>query len=162
LEIDPADAASAEALEALYGELGEWDALAEHLRKRIEAAPVARVPGLLARLGEVQAERLGAPALAIDSYEAALKREPSHRPSLLALERLYRDSGNPAELARVYRGLGETSPDRAERIRVHKQLAAVLQENLHEVRGAAAELQAAIKLDSGDVTTWEALEAAYA
>lgn len=162
LELDPADASSAEALEALYAELGEWEQLASHLRRRIESAPKERAPSLLARLGEVLAERLGSPAAAIEVYEDALKREPHHRVSLLALERLFRDARAHRDLARVYRALGETAPDRVERIRVHKALAAVSLEHLHDVNAAAAELEAALKLDPQDVPLWESLEAAYA
>lgn len=161
LELDPQDAASAEALEALYAELGEWEQLAEHLRKRVTIAQPHWVPSLLARLGEVLAERLGSPAAAVEAYEDGLKLDAQHRPSLLALERLYKKSESWQNLARVYRGLGETSPDTSERIRVHKALAAVSLEHLHDIAGAVSELEEAIKLDRADVETWQLLETAY-
>ncbi|HVO30592.1 MAG TPA: hypothetical protein VMV18_07645, partial [bacterium] len=161
LAIDPNDANAAEQLEALYAELGEWEPLAEHLKKRIASAPADRAPGLLARLGEVLAERMGQPAAAVEAYEDALGREPAHRPSLLALERLYRASKQWSEVARVYRGLAQSAPDEAEAIRAHKALAGVLLEQLHDVSGGAAELETALRLDRGDRETWEALETAY-
>jgi tetratricopeptide (TPR) repeat protein len=78
--LDPTSVEALEALEALSAEAGDFERLADVLERKLEVA--ARGPreakAILARLGELYAEKLGRPPEASRAYERLLKIDPDH------------------------------------------------------------------------------------
>lgn len=102
LEIDPSNVAATEGLERLLAEAKNWEALAEHLRERVDRAvgTPEEIP-LRLRLAQLHEEERGDLSAAIDVYEeiTALDRREPH--ALQALERLVQGSEERLRLTEI-------------------------------------------------------------
>jgi tetratricopeptide (TPR) repeat protein len=148
LEVEPGDADVAAELERLLAEAGQWHDLADLLGARLERiaepAPRAAVTLRLARILETHID--DAPA-AVDRYAEALPVPQAQREAQAALEGLagrgverhriavilgpvYRRAGDFAKLAGALEAELESVDDRAERIRILRELA-----DIHERTG---------------------------
>jgi tetratricopeptide (TPR) repeat protein len=138
LEEEPGHSDAVVALSELYEKAKRDEELAELLQQQIE---VAKRRGdteaelrFQVRLGEIYDSRLGDRPKAIETYQAVLGREGSHRGALEALARLYRAQGELGEAAKYLDRLLSLS-EGAEAVRLANALADV-HEKLGD-RGAA-------------------------
>ncbi|MDW8362028.1 MAG: tetratricopeptide repeat protein [Myxococcales bacterium] len=127
---DPKASAALAGLADLYQRAGRWEALLEIAERQLEIMPRGPASAaLLVRMAAVHEQRLGQPNEAIALYERALEHDTRHRPALRALERLRRERGQWAELARLLETemAGATDPE-------HRAAAAVRVAEVHEER----------------------------
>src|SRR5690606_14362912 len=80
------------------------------------------------RAGEVQRDYLAQTQAAADTFEKMLERDPHHTGALLALERIYTQTGNRAALANVYQRQAVAFDDAAARVAAYRGLLAVLEQ----------------------------------
>ncbi|HSA20905.1 MAG TPA: tetratricopeptide repeat protein, partial [Myxococcota bacterium] len=102
-EAAPARLAS---LQRLAAEQGQWDRVAEVLRRRIARAPASEVAPLCMALASVLEAQLADPAAAAACWQQALEAEPSHLPALLRLaERRAQEERHAEAMALVRQAL---------------------------------------------------------
>ena len=99
LEQDPGDGEVAERRLELLTRSGDWPAVADALRARVEAAGDDASPALKQRLAEVLATHLDAGAEAVELYGALLAAEPRRLGVADALEALLARGVEPARIA---------------------------------------------------------------
>ncbi len=127
--LDPAAAATAlPALERLYARLEAWPELADVLGQRAGQAAGAEQVQLLFRLGQLCEERLAAADRAAEAYEAAVRSDPRHVPSLRALEALYDAAGRKEDLFQNLGAQRSCAGDPAAKERVLARMAALAAE----------------------------------
>ncbi|WAS89918.1 tetratricopeptide repeat protein [Nannocystis punicea] len=95
------------ALIDLYEREGRWSEAADILRRQIDAAaaPVRKVE-LLGRLAHLQADRLGQPEAAIETWAAVARLDPSHHEASTALREAYVSAGRWDDLVALYEAQG--------------------------------------------------------
>ena len=100
------------ALASLYEREKRWLPLAEILHREIAAVVAAgdrvkEAVGLLEKLGQLYADRLGAPQAAAEVWQQILDLEPGHAKALRTLRELYATAGDFAGLEKLYARLGQ-------------------------------------------------------
>ncbi len=89
LEIDPEDLQAIQALDRLYFETENWYELLSTLEREVEFAEgSAEVTGLRHRIGALWEKQLGDIARAVETYREVLSLDPTHEPTLEALEHI--------------------------------------------------------------------------
>ena len=147
LEIAPHDAEAAAALERLYEQLDRPEALAGVLEKRLGRGFDASAA---ARLAELRRRRLDDAAGALALHAQLLRRDPSRgtsrdalaematepgasgREALEVLDAALRTTGDHARRVSVREARLEAVQDPGERARLHAEIRAVLEGDLHE------------------------------
>jgi len=147
LEIAPHDAEAAASLERLYAQLDRPEALAGVLEKRLARGFDAAAA---ARLAELRRRRLNDPAGALSLHAELLRRDPSRAPSrdalsemaslpgatgreaLAVLDGALRTTGDHARRVSVREARLGAVTDAGERARLHAEVRAVLESDLHE------------------------------
>jgi tetratricopeptide (TPR) repeat protein len=137
LSADPTNLAAMRGLEGIYARLGRSQELLAVLEQQLEVVSTERERiKLLTRIGEMLEEEFVRPALAIERFERVLEIDPSHDPSLRALERLYRHTGQWNELiATLERHLTATG-ERRDRVPVFLQMGRVYADEKRDVEHA--------------------------
>jgi tetratricopeptide (TPR) repeat protein len=95
------------ALAALYDREKRYLALVEILHRQRAAATGKEAIALLEKLGQIYADRLGAPQQAAAAWQDVLDIEPAHAKALRTLRELYANAGDFAGLERLYARLGQ-------------------------------------------------------
>jgi len=95
------------ALAALYEREKRYLALVEILHRQRAAATGKEATALLEKLGQIYADRLGAPLQAAAAWQDVLDIEPAHAKALRTLRELYANAGDFAGLERLYARLGQ-------------------------------------------------------
>ncbi|MBI5501698.1 MAG: hypothetical protein HY907_15750 [Deltaproteobacteria bacterium] len=166
----PRHAGVLEALARLFERRGEWKELAEvdaalagvELDVSSAARTDAGQPGpgqagraatLRVRVGDLLAERLGAPMEAVASYKAALAAMPSHEPAFLGLERVLARTGDWAVVREVCRAAAEAAPDEAARVPWLRKLGALVAWRLGKPREAMDVLERILEAVPQDEAT---------
>jgi tetratricopeptide (TPR) repeat protein len=97
LDDDPTEHDSVVLLSQLYEKEGLDEELAQLLGSQIELAQerkdAASELSLMVRLGDIYESRLGDVGKAIETYQAVLERDPSHKGALESLARLFESKG---------------------------------------------------------------------
>ncbi|MFT4704961.1 MAG: tetratricopeptide (TPR) repeat protein, partial [Bradymonadia bacterium] len=108
LEVDPGSLPALDARDRIFTRLGDWDSLLEALEAKLVSTdtPDERV-ALLERVCLIQEEHREDVEAAISGYNEVLSLAPAHESSLLALHRLYAQTGEAHALAEVLRTLIE-------------------------------------------------------
>lgn len=157
-----------EALDRLYGRLGDMKALADVLERRITlTADDKSQAGLFHRLAVIQIESFGEKSQGLGTLRQALERDPDHAAAREALEKLtdvkelfeeaaealenvYRVRGEHLALAKLYEKRIQHAPTAAERVRMRLDLARVLEERSGDAKAAQAALEAGFSDDPAD------------
>ncbi len=96
LDIDPDDAAAVQALDRLYLQTERWYDLLSVLERQTELSPSsAEVVSLRFRIGELWRTKLKDLARATEAYRQVLMMEPTHEPTLAALESMMTGTQEP-------------------------------------------------------------------
>ncbi len=134
LEIDPDDVTAMGRLDALYQATQNWQELMSVLEREADlASDPSEVISYRYRIADLWHRRLGDPLRAVDIYREILDTNPTHDPTLNALESMLDEKLEPVAAAevleRVYRGMGEF----ARLIRVHEVQIAYEQDPIRKV-----------------------------
>lgn len=154
---DDTDVVALEALDRLYAAAGDFAALADVLRRRLELEePDARAEiGL--RLGQLLETQLGEPNQAIDAFVAVLDAHPSHPEAVKSLSRLYERQGLWPELLdnlKLQAGLAESV---RERVQLIFRAGEVTERELDDTLEALNYYEQALTLDSRHEPSLQAL-----
>jgi len=175
LDIDSEDTTALHALERLYGQAERWHDLHGVLERQL---PLARVSAervsLQHRMGELWQTKLDEAERAVTHYEQALVIDPQHAPTLQALDGMLK---GPAALlaARVLEPTYERAMEweklvavlevivgqaslPAERVMLLHRIGDLSQRYTQDVDRAFSALARAVREDSGDERTLDALE----
>ncbi|MEK6606105.1 MAG: hypothetical protein AABZ30_00420, partial [Myxococcota bacterium] len=181
LDVDPDDGQAMEALERLYGAAERWHDLIGVLEwEAAHALHVDEAVALRHRVGEIASSRLSDLPRAVEAYRQALSVDPTHEPTLVALEAMLVGRTGPEiapealaagqvlasiyereveweKLARVLDVLADFGED-DERLAVYAKLAAVCELQLGDAPRAMDARARAFRLRSDDAATLAELE----
>lgn len=165
-----------EALDRLHGKMGNAQALADVIERRIalESSDAGQAE-LYHRLGTIQARDFGEPARALASFRMALERAPEHDGAAEALEKLtqerdlfeeaaevlegvYRQRGKTDRLASLYEKRVGFADSREQRIDMRKNLARVLEDDVKDPAAAQRVLQQGLGDDPSDGSLLDEIE----
>ena len=130
VDLDPDDFDAAQALDRLYLQTERWYDLLAVLERQTELAPAAaEVVSLRFRIGELWREHLKDLTRAVEAYRQVLAMDPTHEPTLVALEGLMAGKEEPVLAAAVLEPIYETAGEWDRVIAVYE----VMQGNTEEV-----------------------------
>ncbi|MGE0395717.1 MAG: tetratricopeptide repeat protein [Kofleriaceae bacterium] len=121
---EPTSVAALTRLSKIYERSGDWDKCKDVLQRALDLAPQGRdAADLFFRLGEVA--RVGDSDLdtAIQHYKGALQHDPTHAPSIAALEKLARERRDTALLADMLSRRVQATAQAAERVALYVEIA---------------------------------------
>lgn len=157
-----------EALDRLYGRLGDMKALSDVLERRVAVTKDEREQAeLFYRLAVIQIESFGDKAQGLATLRQALERAVDHEKASAALEALtdvpelfeesaealegvYRTRNDNASLARLYEKRIRFAPTGAERVKMRLDLARVLEERAGDAKAAQETLERALADEPSD------------
>ena len=167
LQIGETDPLVLDDLARAYETRGDWERLAEVLRRRAAALATGgeaerdEIARWNLRLGEICEERLGRSDEAAACYRAVLALEPNHRGALAALGRLYGRAGDWERVLEIFLAQRDASTDPEERAQRCLRAAQVLEEHLSRAADAIALYEDVLSLEPGHVAAHTALERLY-
>jgi golgin subfamily B member 1 len=104
LQLDPTHHQAMSQMADLYRQTGQWDTVYQVLARMLEVASRDEDKmDVYVQLGELCERQLGRPEQATTYYSQALDLHGDHLPSLVALERIYRERGEWEKLVEVLR-----------------------------------------------------------
>jgi tetratricopeptide (TPR) repeat protein len=137
LEIDGAHRPSLGALERIYEELGEHEALVQILIGEARAASdPLRKAAAHARVATILETKIGDVEQAALQHEAALGLAPGHEPSFKALQRLYTQAGRFRDLVEILRRAVDEAPDVPRAVAYLFRIGAIQEDHLGDYEGA--------------------------
>ncbi|MCA9688937.1 MAG: tetratricopeptide repeat protein, partial [Myxococcales bacterium] len=147
-----------EELISLYEAAGRHEAQVQTYERLIELIeqPRERI-SLLYHVGELYEEELKDEESAIEFYEAALEIEPTYRPALKSLAKLYRRRQSWDELIRINLREAEASSDVIRQAAAHARVAELLEVHKKDIRGAIDHHSRALSLDANIEASFKSL-----
>ncbi|MBX2812064.1 MAG: hypothetical protein KTR25_09640 [Myxococcales bacterium] len=151
LDLSPDDPEAQTAMTTLLRKYGRWPALAHFLEhRRDEVSNDEERLARSAELAEVLEKGLGDTARAIEAYVDVLALDPTHRPSLDVLERLYTQEEKWMELITVYERQVELASEPAKAVAFLNRVAGIWEERFQDLEAAGRTLERAIAFDDQD------------
>src|SRR5262249_6988242 len=121
LELDPDDLQALSRLDVLYEQSQNWQELLSVLTRESEmTADHGEVISFQYRIAELYEKRLDDVARSVELYREILQQEPSHEPTLRALEGLKSGDKDPLGAAAVLEPVYESISDWPKLISVHE------------------------------------------
>ncbi len=154
---DDTDVVALEALDRLYSTAGDFEALADVLRRRLELEEPNERAEIGLRLGQLLETQLGEPDRAIDAFVSVLDAHPSHPEAVKSLSRLYERQGLWPELLdnlKLQAGLAESVE---ERVQLIFRAGEVTERELDDTLEALDYYEQALALDSRHEPSLQAL-----
>lgn len=112
LDIDPDDIEAMQALDRLYVQTERWYDLLAILERQTElSGSAAEVVSLRFRIGELWREKLNDPSRAVEAYKRVLEMDPTHEPTLKAIEGMMARGEEPIAAAEVLQPIYESAGD---------------------------------------------------
>jgi len=112
LDIDPDDLEAMQALDRLYLQTQRWYDLLSVLERQTElSGSAAEVVSLRFRIGELWREKLNDPSRAVEAYKRVLEMDPTHEPTLKAIEGMMNRGEEPIAAAEVLQPIYESAGD---------------------------------------------------
>jgi tetratricopeptide (TPR) repeat protein len=134
MDIDPNDFDAAQALDRLYLQTQRWYDLLAVLERQTELAPSpAEVVSLKFRVGELWREHLKDLTRAIEAYRGVLQMDPTHEPTLRALEDLMAGRAEPVLAASVLEPIYESAGEWDRVIAVYEVMQANAEDAVRKV-----------------------------
>ena len=134
LDLDAGDIEALTALESHYREAGNYVKLADTMDRRAEVTEdVSELSALKVALGALLHQHMDDPRAAVDAYEEALELDESSEEALSALERLYEETSEWAELARILESRIQVTTDEAAQRELLLRLAGLEERHLDMV-----------------------------
>jgi tetratricopeptide (TPR) repeat protein len=175
LELDPYEDTALTSLAALYDKEKRYPALIEILsRQRARTKDTKAQVALLERIGALLAEKLAAPALAVEVYREIVSLQPTHQKAMRTLRELYGLAGQYDELERLYgqlgqydelcdvlMGLAERAPRPEEKLDVYARVARIAEDQLGSQERAQKAYERILQVDNGNLAAAQALVPIY-
>ena len=134
VDLDPDDFDAAQALDRLYLQTERWYDLLAVLERQTELAPsAAEVVSLRFRIGELWREHLRDLTRAVEAYRQVLAMDPTHEPTLAALEGLMAGRDEPVLAAAVLEPIYESAGEWERVIAVYEVMQAHTEEPARKV-----------------------------
>jgi tetratricopeptide (TPR) repeat protein len=112
VDIDPDDLDALQALDRLYVQTERWYDLLGVLERQTElSGSVAEIVSLRFRIGDLWRDKLKDATRATEAYKRVLGMDPSHEPTLRALEGMMQKGEEPIAAAEVLQPIYETAGD---------------------------------------------------
>lgn len=145
LALDPKFLPALQAMGRIARRMRRWSELAELYLAEVALTTSAREQvAIWSKLGELRSDQLEDVEGAIVAYESALKTDPTHLPSIRALQRLYAQCGDARGEARMISAEVEQVPDAQARAALLDRLARLYAERLARPDAAADAWQRAL------------------
>jgi tetratricopeptide (TPR) repeat protein len=171
LQLDPQHHAAMSQMADLYRQTGQWDTVYQVLARMLEVATRDEDKmDVYVQLGELCERQLGRPEQATTYYSQALDLHGDHLPSLVALERIYRERGEWEKLVEVlrrkasFRG-GELhtleEEDLAIVLAAKLELATVYRDQFNEVEKAIQQYEEVLAVEPQNLTALRGIEPLY-
>jgi len=157
LEMDPTEERAIKALEDLYGQTENWDALIDVLGMRASVHPEEETSIKLLR-GMLYEEKLENSERAADEYEEVLAFEPANQEAIGRLRKIYSESGNWSRLSDTLERSLTLTEVNEERIELLKSLAMLQEEALEDLGQAADYHRQILDVEPENIAAVEALE----
>ncbi len=175
LEDDPDDGDALVALASLYEREKRWAGLVEVLRRqRARASDNKQAVPLLEKIGNLWAERLGAPQKAIEVYQEVVRLMPTHARAVRVLRELFAQAGDFArlealyaenkqwdELAETLLAVSEKAADPAQKIKLYSRVAEIAQRELKQPERAAKAFERILAVDPQNLAAAQQLVPIY-
>ncbi len=162
LALDPRDRDALTALARVYEARGDWRALVDVQRRRIEGAEDAvGAVALRLEVGRTLEDRVGDLDGAIGEYRAVLEGDPGNLDALRGLERLYVRLDQPPALLQVLEAQLEYAPTERERIKLLSRIGAMLEEQFVKPDLAIERFEQVLEIDPTDLGALRSLERLY-
>jgi tetratricopeptide (TPR) repeat protein len=112
LDIDPDDLEAMQALDRLYLQTERWYDLLSVLERQTDlSGSAAEVVSLRFRIGDLWREKLNDPSRAVEAYKRVLEMDPTHEPTLKAIEGMMHRGEEPIAAAEVLQPIYESAGD---------------------------------------------------
>lgn len=126
LDLKPDNHEALKALEGIYLQTENWDALYENFEQQLLLAQESDERALLLRqMAQLNESALERPEEAVDCWNRLLQETPGDREALLALATLHHGADDSMELVDTYAKLIETSEDDEERADLYRRIASI-------------------------------------
>ncbi|MFT3922541.1 MAG: hypothetical protein QM778_08405 [Myxococcales bacterium] len=171
LQLDPAHHQAMSQMADLYRQLGQWDTVYQVLARMLEVASRDEDKmDVYVQLGELCEKQLSRPEQATTYYSQALELDGAHLPSLVALERIYRERGEWDELVEVlkrkagFRGgeLNTLSQEDLDIVLAAKlELAASYRDHFNDVDKAIQQYEEVLAVEGQNLAALRGIEPLY-
>lgn len=175
LELDEGDDTALSSLGGLYERERRFPALIEVLsRQKARTKDAKAQVALLERVGALLAEKLVAPAQAVEVYQEIVRLQPTHQKAMRTLrelygqagqyddlERLYGEQGQWEELYEVLLGLAERADTAATKIDLYLRAARVAHKDLRSQERAQRAYERVLLVDAQHLGAAQALAPIY-
>ncbi len=162
LEADAVNLAALRGLEGIYARLGRSQELLAVLEQQLDVVSTERERiKLLTRIGAMLEEEFVRPALAIERFERVLEIDPSHDPSLRALERLYRQTAQWNELVSTLERHLTATGERRDRVPIFLQMGRVYADEKRDIEHAEDAFLNVLQIDAESTDALDALSRIY-
>jgi tetratricopeptide (TPR) repeat protein len=161
LRDDPAHAAAARALAALYLDAGDLSQYVRVMQQRASATSGEHRLEVLSDLAKIQGERLGNVAEAVTLYEQILSQSPSDLVALKQLEAAYSATGKPDQLLRVLDRQLELAVTPRQKVSLLERIAALHADEFFDLDAATVAWERIVELEPTHADALERLTQAY-
>ena len=159
---DEADGEALTALEALYRQQGNAEALVEILERRAARLDDSTARATLSvEIGRIRAQQLGDPDGAINAFEEAVEFDPACDEALTELEMLYTAQGMAADLARILTRRLDLAQGSDERVPILLRLGEIAERDLDDAEMAIGRYEGIVALEPGHASALDALIRLY-
>jgi tetratricopeptide (TPR) repeat protein len=162
LELSPAHAEAAAALEALAREEGDWARVAELLEQRVASAEAADQLALLRELGVLYRDKLDQAERSVETWERARELAPKDTEVLVPLAEAYCGADRLDDAEPILAALVEASGNRrSKELARYLQLLGVVAERRSDLEAARGQYEKSYRIDSTSGPTLVALGRVY-
>jgi tetratricopeptide (TPR) repeat protein len=160
--LDDADANALGALARIYAETSQWRELIDILTRQAETTyEPAAVLALRARIAEIWEQQLGDAESAVDANRDVLSIDPTYRPALQALERLFAQLDLWNDYVDVLGQRLALTTDRAEKAKIYFAQALVQEKQFDDIDAAVGSLNQVLFDDPKNIEAITELERIY-
>ena len=159
MELDGRDTRAIQSLIRLYQQEARWPELISMLRRAADQAEDREVAlNYLFNIATIWETELDSDEEAIDAYRAVVEFEPTHLPSLQALERIYTRLDSWSELLQVFEQQVGLVADPEEKIKIYNKMGSIWEERFANAEQAAACHESILAIDDSNLPALKALE----
>jgi golgin subfamily B member 1 len=157
-ETAPTDLAVREILEESAVQAGSFEPLISVYRKHLDAFDDVSRRDLMKHIARMSLEKLGNSDDAVQLYREVLKETPADTTVLLALDEIFRSTGQMKNLEEVFLARIEYASDAAEKRNLMVEFARMYEEGWDDQERAAVAYRNVLEIFEGDPEALEALE----
>ena len=162
LDLDSRQARALDALEVLYFQTHQWQALYDTYEKMIDIGPGDEwMADCYARMAKIASDALADPQRAGDLWNRVLDMRGEDPVALWALADLYEAAGEWRELVEVLQRQVNITHEPHAQVRLYKRLGRIWGEKLERERNALENWQRVLEIDASDLTALYAIAKIY-